>query len=169
MDQHKDELICVGHILGAQGIKGWVRIFSNTSPRENIVKYGPWLIEQGDELKSVEVSGRLQGKNVVACLEGIDNRNEAEALIGCRILIDAVQIPALEDGDYYWSDLIGLKVETLQGEELGVVASLLETGADDVMVVSGDRERLIPFVMNDIVREVDIDEQRMVVNWQLDY
>ena len=169
MGQHEDDLICVGHILGAQGIKGWVRVFSNTSPRENIVKYSPWLIEQGQELKSVDVSGRLQGKNVVAQLDGIEDRNQAEALTGCRILIEAAQLPQLQAGEYYWSDLIGLAVENLQGKPLGVVDSMLETGADDVMVVSGDRERLIPFVIDDIVREVDLVGQRLIVDWQPDY
>ena len=169
MDQHQDELICVGHILGAQGLKGWVRVLSNTSPRDNIVNYSPWIIEQGDELKTLGVSGRSQGKNVIARLEGCEDRNQAEALTGCRILINPAQLPRLQDGDYYWSDLIGLRVESLQGEALGVVASILETGADDVLVLSGDRERLIPFVIDDIVHEVDIERQRMVVDWLPDY
>jgi 16S rRNA processing protein RimM len=169
MDQHEDELICVGHILGAQGLKGGVRVFSNTSPRENIVNYSPWIIEQGDELKSMGVSGRLQGKNVIARLDGCEDRNQAEALTGCRILIRPEQLPTLQQGDYYWSDLIGLRVESLQGDALGVVDSILETGADDVLVLSGDRERLIPFVIGDIVHEVDIERQRMVVDWLPDY
>lgn len=169
MSQHEDDLICVGHILGAQGIKGWVRVYSNTSPRENIVNYSPWLIELRQELKSVDVNGRLQGRNVIARLNGIEDRNQAEALTGCRILIDSALIPRLQAGDYYWSDLIGLAVESLQGEPLGVVSSMLETGADDVMVLDGDRERLIPFVIDDIVREVDLDGQRLVVDWRPDY
>ena len=164
-----DDLICVGLILGAQGLKGWVRVFSNTSPRDNIVNYSPWFIEQGDELKAVSVSGRSQGKNVVAQLDGCDNRSSAEALTGCRILINPSQLPDLQDGDYYWSDLIGLQVESLQGEPLGMVGSMLETGADDVMVLNGDRERLIPFVMGEIVHEVDLERQRMVVDWSPDY
>ena len=169
MDQHQDDLICVGHILGAQGIKGWVRIFSSTSPRENLVKYSPWVIEQGDENTVVNVTGRIQGKNVVARLDGCDTRSQAEALTGCRILIAAAQLPDLQAGDYYWADLIGLTVESLQGEPLGVVSSMLETGADDVMVVTGDRERLIPFVIDDIVHKVDIEGQRLVVDWLPDY
>ena len=169
MDQHDDDLICVGHILGAQGIKGWIRVFSNTSPRENIVSYSPWLIEQGDELKAVKVEGRLQGKNVVAKLEGVEDRTQAEALIGCRLLIHKRQLPGLDAGDYYWSDLIGLSVETLRAEPLGTVTAMLETGADDVMVLNGDRERLIPFVMDEIVREVDLDERRLVVDWSPEY
>lgn len=169
MIQHEDGLVGVGHILGAQGINGWVRVFSNTSPRENIVKYSPWVIEQGENRITVEVEGRLQGKNVIARLDGIEDRNQAEALTGCQILIDPALLPRLQVGEYYWSDLIGLKVESLQGDPLGVVASMLETGADDVMVVNGDRERLIPFVIDDIVREINLDEQRMVVDWLPDY
>ena len=169
MDQHDDELICVGHVLGAQGLKGWIRIFSNTSPRENIVNYSPWLIEQGNQLKTVAVKGRQQGKNVLAKLEGIDDRTEAETLTGCQLFISRQQLPGLEAGEYYWSDLIGLTVETLQAEPLGVVSEMLETGADDVMVLQGERERLIPFVMDEIVREVDLGKRRLVVDWSPDY
>jgi len=169
MSQHDDDLICVGHILGSQGIKGWVRVFSSTSPRENIVKYSPWLIEQGGVLKETAVQGRLQGKNVVARLEGIADRNQADELTGCQIFINPEQLPGLAAGEYYWSDLIGLTVETLQGETLGKVASMMETGADDVMVLQGERERLIPFVMDQIVMEVDLDSRRLVVDWSPDY
>ena len=169
MNQHQDDLICVGHILGAQGLKGWVRIFSRTSPRDNIVNYSPWIIEQGDESKVVSITGRSQGKNVIARLEGCEDRSAAEALTGCQILIRPEQLPGLQAGDYYWSDLIGLQVESLQGESLGVVASMIETGADDVMVLNGDRERLIPFVIDDIVHEVDLERKRLVVDWMPDY
>ena len=169
MDQHQDELVCVGHVLGSQGIKGWVRVYSNTSPRENIVSYSPWLIEQDGELKTTAVQGRRQGKNVLARLEGIENRTQADDLKGCKIFIDARQLPQLEAGDYYWSDLIGLSVETLQGDALGVIDSMMETGANDVMVLTGERERLIPFVLEKIVRKVDLDNQRVVVDWSSEY
>jgi 16S rRNA processing protein RimM len=169
MSQHDDDLICVGHILGSQGIKGWVRVFSNTSPRENIVSYSPWFIEQGNVQKATTVQGRLQGKNVLARLEGVEDRTQADELTGCRIFINSQQLPRLEAGEYYWSDLVGLAVETVQGEPLGVIASMMETGADDVMVLSGERERLIPFVIDQIVREVDLDSQRLVVDWSPEY
>ena len=168
MSQH-DDLICVGHILGAQGLKGWVRVFSNTSPRENIVSYGPWYVEQGNEIEVMSVTGRLQGKNVVARLEGIDDRTRADELTGCRIFIKPEQLPRLDAGEYYWSDLVGLSVETLEGDPLGEVASMMETGADDVMVLKGERERLIPFVMDQIVREVDLVNRRLVVDWSPEY
>jgi 16S rRNA processing protein RimM len=169
MNQHDDDLICVGHILGSQGIKGWVRVFSNTSPRENIVSYSPWFIEQGNIHKATVVQGRRQGKNVLARLEGIEDRTQADELTGCRIFINPQQLPRLEAGEYYWSDLVGLAVETEQGEPLGVIASMMETGADDVMVLAGERERLIPFVIDQIVREVDLENQRLVVDWLPEY
>ncbi len=169
MSRHDDDLICVGHVLGAQGLKGWIRVFSKTSPRENIVSYSPWVIAQGDELKEMKVKGRLQGKNVVAKLQGIDDRGQAEALIGSQLFINSRLLPGLEAGEYYWSDLIGLAVETLQAEPLGVVTGMLETGADDVMVLQGERERLIPFVLDEIVREVDLDNGRLVVDWSPEY
>ena len=169
MNPVDDELIRVGHILGAQGIKGWVKVYSHTSPRENIVNYGPWLLERDGHRDWVEVSGRLQGRHVVARLEGVDDRNQAEALAGCEIYINARQLPQLPAGDYYWADLIGLEVETLRAEPLGVIESMLETGADDVMVLAGDRERLIPFVIDEIVREIDLDARRMVVDWSPEF
>ncbi len=169
MSQHDDDLVCVGHILGSQGIKGWVRIFSNTSPRENIVSYSPWFIEQGSVQKATAVQGRRQGKNVLARLEGIEDRTQADELTGCRIFINPQQLHRLEAGEYYWSDLVGLAVETVQGQPLGVIASMMETGADDVMVLAGERERLIPFVIDQIVREVDLENQRLVVDWLPEY
>ena len=95
--------------------------------------------------------------------------SQAEELTGCKIFINPQQLPEPEEGEYYWSDLIGLAVESLQGEPLGVIASMLETGADDVMVLKGDRERLIPFVLGQIVTEVDLANQRMVVDWLPEY
>lgn len=169
MNQRQDDLICVGHILGAQGVKGWVKVFSNTSPRENIVSYSPWLVEWGTELRKLNVQGRVQGKYVIAKLEGIEDRSQADELIGRQLYINAQQLPRLEDGEYYWSDLIGLSVFNLQGEPLGEIESILETGASDVMVLRGDRERLVPYVMEEIVREVDLENQRMVVDWLPEY
>lgn len=165
----RDEAVCVGHILGAQGIKGEVRVFSNTDPRKNIVGYSPWQVEIDGQLETVEVSGRLQGKNVIASISGVDDRNQATALTGSKIYILSEQLPPLERDEYYWSDLIGMEVKSMQAEVLGTVDSMMETGASDVMVVKGDRERLIPFVMKDIVQEIDLVKKQMIVDWQADY
>jgi 16S rRNA processing protein RimM len=133
------------------------------------LSYSPWWIDRGDGLETCKVKGRRQGKHVLARLEGVEDRDAAEQLAGCRLYIRQQQLPELADGEYYWSDLIGLDVETLQAEPLGRVAAMMETGADDVMVLEGERERLIPFVIDDIVREVDFGNRRLVVDWSPDY
>ena len=132
--KERSDAVCVGHILGAQGIKGEVRVFSNTEPRGNIVGYSPWQLEVDGQLKSVGVSGRTQGKNVIANIAGVDDRDQATALIGCKIYILSKQLPPLEIDEYYWSDLIGLEVKSMQAEALGTVDSMMETGASDVMI-----------------------------------
>ena len=165
----REEAVCVGHILGARGVKGEVRVFSNTEPRENIVKYSPWLVEIDGKIETIEVKGRLQGKNVIAKLAGFENREQTATIIGGKIYILPEQLPALGNSEYYWSDLIGMAVYSLQAESLGAIVSMMETGANDVMVVKGDKERLIPFVLNDIVREIDLANAKMIVDWQADY
>ncbi len=169
MQEHEDDLICVGNITGLHGVKGRVKVFSNTSPRENILNYSPWRIVAGEQVQIVTVSGRLQGKNVVAQIDGVDQREQAVELVGSKIYILAEQLPQLDDGEYYWSDLIGLEVESLDAEPLGTVETMLETGANDVMVLRGNRERLIPFVMDDVVKLVDLANKRVIVDWKPDY
>ncbi len=169
MPEHGDETIRVGHIIGAQGVRGWVKVYSDTSPRENILSYSPWKIQTGDLWQTVEINGRLQGKNVLAKLDGIEDRDQAIELAGSKIYILAEQLPKLDEGEYYWSDLIGLEVESLQAEPLGTIEMMMETGANDVMVLRGDRERLIPFVINDVVRKIDLTNKRIVVDWKPDY
>ncbi len=169
MPEHGDETIRVGHIIGAQGVKGWVRVFSDTSPRENILSYSPWKIQTGDLWQTVEINGRLQGKKVLAKLAGIEDREAAIELAGSKIYILAEQLQKLDEGEYYWSDLIGLEVESLQAEPLGTIEMMMETGATDVMVLRGDRDRLIPFVMKDVVRKIDLANKRIVVDWKPDY
>lgn len=169
MSRRDEDLVCVGHVLGAQGLKGWIRVYSHTSPRENIVNYSPWWLEREKGYEAFEVEGRKHGKYVLARMQGVEDRDAAEAMIGQRLYIRAGQLPSLEADEYYWSDLIGMTVETLDAEPLGRVSSMLETGADDVMVLEGDRQRLIPFVLDEIVREVDLGNRRLVVDWSPDY
>lgn len=169
MSRRDEDLICVGHVLGPQGLKGWVRVYSHTSPRENIVNYSPWWLQREDDYEAFEIEGRKHGKHVLARLRGVDDRDAAQALVGRRLFIRAAQLPGLEAGEYYWSDLIGMTVENLDAEPLGRVSSMLETGADDVMVLEGDRQRLIPFVLDEIVHEVDLGKRRLVVDWSPDY
>ena len=165
-----EQHISVGKISGVFGIKGWVKVFSFTDPRENILTYSPWLLKKNDETKTIAiVDGQLQGKTIVAQLAGIDNRNQAESLMGWDIFINSEQLPKTAKDEYYWSDLIGLTVETIDGVQFGVVDSLLETGANDVLIVQGERERVIPFLQGQTIISVDLDAGKITVDWDPEF
>ncbi len=165
------DLINVGEVSGVFGVKGWIKVFSFTQPRENILNYSPWYLQKGSETKQIKViEGRRQGNLVVAALDGIDDRDQAAALSGWKILIEKRQLPPAEEGEYYWADLIGLRVENKQGIALGVVDHLLETGANDVLVVKEDKkERLIPFLQPQTIVSIDLDLGMIVVDWDPDF
>jgi 16S rRNA processing protein RimM len=164
----QQETVLLGHISGVHGIKGWVKIHSDTEPRDAIFDYQPWQV--GEEKQIVRViSGRIQGKYLIAELEGVSDRDSAESLAGRQIVVFREQLPKLPDTQFYWSELIGLNVTSAAGQELGVVREMIATGANDVILVQGDRERLIPFIYGVYVSEVDLAARRMVVNWDPDF
>lgn len=162
--------INVGKVSGVFGVKGWVKVFSFTEDRENILEYSPWMLKKGDETKSLKVlDGQLQGKAVVARLDGINDRDQAASLMGWDIYISSAQLPAARKGEYYWSDLIGLAVETQSGVQLGTIDGLLETGANDVVIIKGERERVIPFLQGQTIINIDLAAGKMVVDWDPDF
>jgi 16S rRNA processing protein RimM len=162
--------ILVGRISGVFGVNGWVKVFSYTEPRENVVTYSPWLLIGRDgEFRKEVIAGRRHGEVVVAHLRDVHDRNAADALVGADIQVCREQLGTLSAGEYYWVELIGLEVEDLQGAALGRVDHLLRTGANDVLVVTGERQRLIPFVRGEIVKVVDLDSGVMRVDWGADY
>lgn len=166
----EQQLITVGKVSGVFGIKGWVKVFSFTDNREAILNYTPWVLKKGSETQSFNVlNGMLQGKTVVVHLEGINDRDQAAALMGWDIFITPEQLPKAVEGEYYWSDLIGLKVETNQGVQLGIVDGLLETGANDVLIVKGDKERAVPFLQGQTVLNVDLQAGKMIVDWDPEF
>ncbi|MBK8815685.1 MAG: ribosome maturation factor RimM [Methylococcaceae bacterium] len=166
----KQDLIHVGKISGVFGIKGWLKIISYTEPRDNITKYKHWFLKKENEQKSIDViAGHAQGKSVVAQVENVTDRDQALQLMGWNIYIDYMQLPPPENGEYYWADLVGLVVENLDGIKLGKVDSLFETGANDVILISGDRERAVPFLQGRTVKSIDLESGKIIVDWDADF
>ena len=164
--ENKPEPILLGRISGVFGVDGWVKLFSYTEPREAILEHPTCLLQQGGSWNEVHWrAGRRQGKTVVASLEGINDRDAAETLIGADIGIWREDLPDTEDNTYYWTDLEGLSVINKDGHEFGVVAYLLATGANDVLVVKGDQEILIPFIAGRYVIDVDLAAGVIQVDW----
>jgi 16S rRNA processing protein RimM len=158
--------VIVGQIRGLYGVRGWVKVFSYTDPITNIINYSPWFVNQ----KMFAVSQtKAHGKGIIAKFESINDRDEAATLLGAELAIDHEQLPATATDEFYWHDLIGLTVINHEDITFGKVESLIATGANDVLVVSGERERLIPFVMNDVILEVNLVEATLRVNWDVDF
>ena len=165
------KLVLLGRVTGAFGVRGDVKLESWTEPRTQIFRYQPWILRSADgverELRGAR--GRDAGKGVVATLPGSDDRDAAEALRGTEIWVRREALPPPAPGEYYWVDLEGLRVVTVDGVDLGEVSHLLSTGANDVMVVRGERERLLPFVQPDYVKAVDFETGTVTVDWDPEF
>lgn len=162
--------VIVGRVSGLFGVRGWLKVFSFTEPRENILAYSPWVLNRGNEtIECVVAEGKIHGKGLIARIDGVDDRDAAALYVGADIRVDRDQFAGAVEGEYYWADLEGMQVETAAGQELGTVTSLFATGANDVLVVGGKRRRLIPFVVDEIVKSVDWDTRTIVVDWDPDF
>ena len=160
--------ILIGEVSGCFGVKGWLKIFSFCDPRENITKYKDWII---DEKKFKSVESKKHGKLIVAKLEGVDDKDDALTYLGKKIEITEEQLEHLNANEFYWRDLIGLQVFNNSGIPFGNLLSLLETGAHDVIVVKDEttnRERLIPFIIDNTILKVDLEAKTMLVDWHED-
>ena len=162
------DLVALGYISAVHGIKGWVKVHSWTRPMEAILDYQPWLL--GEDKRPVKiVDGRKQGKGLAALLPGFNDREGAAILVGSQIFIRRDQLPATDENEYYWSDLEGLEVHTINGELLGRVESLMETGANDVLVIKGQRQHLVPFIQGQYVKHVDLESGLIEVDWDPEF
>jgi len=163
-----DKLLALGYISAVHGIKGWVKVHSWTRPMEAILDYQPWLL--GEDKRPVKIiDGRKQGKGLAALLPGFEDREQAATLVGLQIFVRRDQLPATAKDEYYWSDLEGLDVHTTKGEVLGRVERLMETGANDVLVIRGEREHLVPFIQGQYVTRVDLEAGLIEVDWDPEF
>ncbi len=165
----RSDLVELGRVSAVFGIRGWVKVHSWTRPREGILDYADWVLGvDGCWTPRRLVDGKRHGPGVIASLEGIEDRTAAEALVGAVIAVERRHLARAAAGEYYWHDLVGMKVVNLESVELGSVSELMETGANDVLVVDGERQRLIPFT-GDAVRDVDLDARVIRVDWDEDF
>jgi 16S rRNA processing protein RimM len=165
--------VIIGRLTGVYGIKGWLKVHSFTEPRENILSYKACEISRdGQWLPLAIAEGRIHGKGLVVRLQGVDDRDVAASYVGAEIRVSISAMPTLPKGEYYWHQLEGLKVFTNFGGKqlLGQVDHLLETGANDVLVVHAcegsidKQERLLPYVKQ-FVLEIDLAAGEMLVDW----
>ncbi len=164
-------LILVGRIHGAFGVRGELKLESFTDPATAILRYRPWTLRAptGGERGIDGARGRQTAKGIVLTLPGVDDRDAAEAMRGVEILVPRSALPPPGPGEYYWVDLEGLRVVNTAGADLGSVSHLFATGANDVLVATGERERMIPFIVPDYIVSVDFDAGVVTVDWDEEF
>ncbi|MGE4801835.1 ribosome maturation factor RimM [Yersinia hibernica] len=168
-----EQPIVLGKMGSTYGIRGWLRVFSSTENAESIFDYQPWFIQQGGKWQHVELEDwKRHSQDLIIKVKGVDDRDAANLLTNCEIIVDSKQLPELEEDDYYWKDLMGCQVVTTTGYELGKIIDMMETGSNDVMVVKanlkdafGMKERLVPFLHGQVIKNVDLSAQRVEVDW----
>jgi len=175
MTQHSQETV-IGQVTSVFGVKGWLKVFSYTDPKEGILNYPDWtLVLDGKRIPIKLEEGRRQGPGIVVRLKGINDRDLAATYSGAEIRVPTAELPELPEGEFYWHQLEGLDVVTVDGECLGKVHHLLETGSNDVLVVHAtagsidQRERLIPYLPDQVLKSVDLNASRMVVDWDPEF
>lgn len=170
------EWVTVGQVGAPFAVRGWIKIRSFTDPEDNILGYAPWMI--GGEHGWTEVGvddSQMRGGELLVRLQGCDNREQVQVYAGRSIAVPKDRLPEPETGEYYWHQLIGLQVCNRSGENLGRVTKMMATGTHDVIVVRGDaesvdkQERLIPWVEERYVMNVDLAAGRIEVDWEADY
>ena len=170
-------MVVMGRVTAPFGVKGWIKIYTLTAQPANLCDYPVWWLRRdGDWREMNVVAARLHSNTLVAQLAGIESREAAAALKGLEIGVPRSQLPAAAGNEFYWADLIGLKVVNMEQHALGRVARIVQTGANDVLVVAGEdetergkeREVLIPFIAAAIVN-VDVAAGVIAVDWGRDY
>ncbi len=171
MEQQRIEV--VGKLGSTYGIRGWLRIYSSTEQAESIFDYQPWFLKIKGKWQPTELENwRHHNHEIIVKLKGVDDREAAQTLANVEIGVDLSVFPELEEGDYYWHDLIGCSVVNLEGYTMGTVTEMMETGSNDVLVVKantkdafGKQERLIPFLYEQVVKRVDLTTKTIEVDW----
>lgn len=163
--------ILLGRIHGAFGVRGELKLESFTEPAATIFRYQPWTLRdaQGRERELTGARGRETNKGLVATFADITDRDAAEALRGTEVYVPRSALPPPKPGEYYWVDLEGLRVVNTEGVDFGTVSHLFSTGANDVLVARGERERMIPFLEPDYIKSVDFDAGVVTVDWDADF
>lgn len=175
-------MVVMGRVVAPYGVFGWLKVVPDTETIDGLFDYDSWWLGKGDKWRELEVeTAKIHNDVILVKLQGIDDRDAAFACKGQQIAVPRSWLPEPDENEYYWSDLIGVRVKNLQGVDFGVIHDVLETGANDVIAVRSDAlaleegqakakpiERLLPFIAS-VVLEVDLQAKTMLVDWDPDF
>lgn len=161
-----DQVIVAAKFGAAHGLKGWLKLHTFTESAEHILDYQPWRLKGATGERVIVCDAhRFQGQQLVVHVTGFDSREAIASLINQEVYIRLDQLPNLPKGEYYWQHLIGLHVTNLEGCQLGTVTSMMATGANDVMMLDGDKPRCVPYLPKRVIQRIDLTEGVMIVDW----
>ena len=162
-------MVIMGRIIAPYGVFGWLKIIPDTEIFDTLLDYKTWWIGKDNDWRELKVeSAKIHNDVLVVKLQGIDERDGAFACKGKQVAVPRASLPPPNKDEYYWSDLIGLSVKNLQEVDFGKITDVLETGANDVIVVMGEKERLIPFTAQTVL-EVILQDGTMLVDWESEF
>lgn len=171
------DLVVLGKFGAVYGINGWLKVNSYTDVPEGIFDYTPWQIQLQGNWRQVQISSKKRhGNGLIVKLAEVSDRDQAQLYVNADIAVERSVLPQLAEGDYYWRDLMGMAVVNEDGYHLGEVVDMMETGSNDVLVVKanksdafGKTERLLPFLTDSVIKEVNNAERRILVDWDPDF
>lgn len=167
---NQDNWIVIARFGRPHGVKGFVTVHSFTEPRDNVLKYVDWHAFIHNKWQPIKLlHAEVQNKSIIVQIEGYPDRELAAHLTNVEIAVQREQLKKLEPGEYYWHQLIGMDVINQQGEAFGKVTEIIPTGSNDVLVVMGNKKHLIPYLPGQFILDIDTGQQRITVDWELDF
>lgn len=166
--RNNNNKIILGRFASTYGIQGWIKVTSYTDPPDNLLQYPSWQVKHQDQWQSIEIEdAKTHNQFIIIKIHGYDTPETVKSFTNELIGVEREELPKLKENEYYWVDLIGLRVVNLEGVELGYIKSLMETASNDVMIIhdKNNQERLIPY-LNHVVKSIDLDKKIMVVDWE---
>lgn len=160
--------VVMGKIASPYGVRGWTKVTSYTNPIENLLNFSQWEIQHQNRWQTIQIEkGKVHGRWLIVKIAGCDDREQAKLYTNNLVTIPRDQLAPAKENEFYWSDLIGLSVFDLTGTLLGTIESLMETGANDVIVIKGNdnKQLLIPYIKQ-VVKSVDLANKKMIVDWE---
>lgn len=159
-------MVVMGRVRAPHGLKGWIKVQPFTQETQGLLGYPDWWLgEEGKWQQHRVLQSAVHGSMVVARLEGFDDREVASELRGKNVAVPRAAMPDSGEGEFYWNDLLGMEVRNRDETRLGIVARILETGANSVLIVQGEKEHLVPFIQN-VVVNVDLKAKQLIVDWE---
>lgn len=165
-----NDWVIVGQFGKVHGIKGFITLHSFTEPRDNILEYKPWFMLLNKQWQPIDLSKiEVNNKHILVKVEGFTEREQASELTHVQVGIKKTQLPTLPKGEFYWNELIGMQVHNTEGTALGFVKEILATGANDVLIIEGERRYLVPYLLDLYIIAIDAEQRAITVDWDADF